>query len=99
MGSPVPRWGEASEAARYPAVMATTGSDDHRVSRLDPTHIDLTDFDVIRTFRQTLDAGGSVAARAAELAKDATYVTVGLGLLSYQRAQVRRREFERSRRH
>ena len=79
--------------------MAATGSNpDPRVTRLDPTHIDLTDFDVVRAFRETVDAGGSVASRAAELAKDATYVTVGLGLLSYQRAQVRRREFERSRR-
>ena len=67
-------------------------------TRLDPTHIDLTDFDVVRAIRGTVDAGGSVASRAAELAKDATYVTVGLGLLGYQRAQVRRREFERSRR-
>ncbi len=79
--------------------MASTRSDDgRRVPRLDPTNIDLTDFDVVRAFRDTVDVGGSVAARAAELAKDATYVTVGLGLLSYQRAQVRRREFERSRR-
>lgn len=67
-----------------------------RRPRFDPTHIDLTDFDVVRAIRGTVDTGGSVAARAAELAKDATYVTVGLGLLSYQRAQVRRREFERS---
>lgn len=79
--------------------MATTGSaDDRRVTRLDPTHIDLTDFDVVRAIRDTVGAGSTVASRAAELAKDATYVTVGLGLLGYQRAQVRRREFERSRR-
>jgi hypothetical protein len=72
--------------------------DDRRATRFDPTSIDLTDFDVVRAFRDTVDVGGSVAARAADLAKDATYVTVGFGLLSYQRAQVRRREFERSRR-
>jgi len=79
--------------------MATMGSAaEHRVTRLDPTCIDLTDFDVVRVVRDTIDTGGSVAARAAGLAKDATYVTVGLGLLSYQRAQVRRREFERGRR-
>ncbi len=77
--------------------MATTRSADHRrVAHLDPTHIDLTDFDLVRALRGSIDAGSSVAARAAELAKDATYVTVGLGLLGYQRAQVRRREFERS---
>jgi hypothetical protein len=64
----------------------------------DPTNIDLTDFDVVRAIRGTVDVGGSLAARATELARDATYVTVGLGLLGYQRVQVRRRELERSRR-
>jgi hypothetical protein len=65
-------------------------------SRFDPTSIDLTHFDVARAVHDTVDRGGALAGRAAELAKDATYVTVGLGLLSFQRAQVRRREFERS---
>lgn len=65
-------------------------------SWFDPTSIDLTDFDVVRAVRGTVEMGGALAGRAAELAKDATYVTVGLGLLSFQRAQVRRREFERS---
>jgi hypothetical protein len=64
--------------------------------RFDPTSIDLTDFDVVRAVQGTVERGGALAGRAAELAKDATYVTVGLGLLSFQRAQVRRREFERS---
>lgn len=67
-------------------------------TQFDPTHVDLTDFDLVRVLRGTVGAGATVASRAAELAKDATYVTVGLGLLGYQRAQVRRREFERSRR-
>ena len=78
----------------------------HRARRrhpgFDPTNIDLTDFDVVRAIRGGVEVGGSLATRAtdlaANLAKDATYVTVGLGLLGYQRAQVRRREFERSRR-
>jgi len=69
-----------------------------RATQFDPTHLDLTDLDLVRAIRDTVDAGGAVATRATELAKDATYVTVGLGLLGYQRAQVRRREFERSRR-
>lgn len=34
-------------------------------------------------------------ARCATLATDALYVTVGLGLLSFQNAQVRRREITR----
>ena len=63
---------------------------------MDPTNIDLTDFDVVRAIRGGVGLGGSLASRAADLAKDATYVTVGMGLLGYQRAQVRRREFERS---
>jgi hypothetical protein len=67
-----------------------------KYSRFDPTSIDLTDFDVVRALHGTVELGGAVAGRAAELAKDATYVTVGLGLLSLQRAQVRRREIERS---
>jgi hypothetical protein len=63
--------------------MATTQpSNGRRVLRVDPTSIDLTDFDLVRAFRGTVDAGGSLTARATELAKDATYVTVGLGLLS-----------------
>lgn len=79
--------------------MATTRPDvDRRGPRFDPTSIDLTDVDIVRAIRGTVDVGGSLAARAAGLAKDATYVTVGFGLLGYQRAQVRRREYERSRR-
>ena len=68
------------------------------MATFDPTNIDLTDVDLVRVVRESVGVGGTVASRAAELAKDATYVTVGLGLLGYQRAQVRRREFERSRR-
>ena len=68
----------------------------HKYSRFDPTCIDLTDFDVARAVHGTVELGGALAGRAAELAKDATDVTVGLGLLSFQRAQVRRRELERS---
>jgi hypothetical protein len=64
--------------------------------RLDPTCIDLTEFDVVRAVRETVNLGGVLAGRATDLAKDATYVTVGLGLLGFQRAQVRRREFERT---
>jgi hypothetical protein len=79
--------------------MATTHPAERRPSlRFDPTSIDLTDFDVVRAVQGTVEVGGALAGRAAELAKDATYVTVGLGLLTFQRAQVRRREFERARR-
>lgn len=63
---------------------------------LDPTNVDLTDFDlsqIARDARRTTDA---LATRAATVARDAAYVTVGLGLLNFQRLQVRRRELERS---
>jgi hypothetical protein len=63
------------------------------------TSIDLTDFDLSRAAQSTRDATGSVATRAASLAIDASYVTIGLGLLSIQRVQVKRREFERALRH
>jgi hypothetical protein len=77
--------------------MASTSPAGPRPStRFDPTCIDLTEFDVVRAVRGTVNLGGALAGRATELAKDATYVTVGLGLLGYQRAQVRRREFERT---
>ena len=81
-------------------------------TRLDPTSIDLTNFDLSQVDLSQLDLAdlvrstvgtteqvtGVVSQRAVALAKDAAYVTVGLGLLSYQRMQVRRRELERSRR-
>ncbi len=89
-----PRSDSTSTTRHEPASTATS----RRGGRFDPTHLDLTDLDLVRAIRETVDVGTAVAARATELAKDATYVTVGLGLLSYQRAQVRRREFERSRR-
>lgn len=62
-----------------------------RWTPLDPTNVDLTDFDLAHLDQLT----GAVTQRAVELAKEATYVTVGLGLLSFQRIQVRRRELER----
>ena len=65
-------------------------------TRLDPTSVDLTDFDLASILRTTVDATETLRDRTFELAKDAMYVTVGLGVLSLQRAQVRRRELERA---
>ena len=79
------------------ALPPSAPSTGHRF-RLDPTCVDLTDLDVARIVRHSVEASEAIVARAADLAKDATYVAVGLGLLNYQRAQVRRREFERARR-
>ncbi len=57
--------------------------------------VDLTNFDLapaVKTIRQTGDAAASTATG---LARDAAYTAVGLGVLTYQRIQVRRREIER----
>jgi Flp pilus assembly protein protease CpaA len=40
------------------------------------------------------DAGPDLAARATQLARDALYVTVGAGVLTFARLQVRRRELQ-----
>ena len=37
-----------------------------------------------------------VTERSVELARDATYTAIGLGLLTFRRVQVRRRQLERS---
>ncbi len=74
------------------------GTSQRRVAptKFDPTSIDLTDIDLVNAVRQVTAASESLTSRAVDVARDAAYVTVGLGLLTFQRAQVRRREFERS---
>jgi len=76
---------------------SSTPTSGHRFP-LDPTNVDLTDLDLVRVVRHSLEASETIATRAGDLAREAAYVVVGLGLLNYQRAQVRRREFERARR-
>ena len=70
--------------------------------------IDLTDVDLVPMVRTatrvTRDAAGRATDLAGtlasgsprQLAKDTVYTTVGIGLLTWQRLQVRRREFERA---
>lgn len=58
--------------------------------------VDLTHFDLTPVARAARNTSEAAARRAADLAKEATYVSVGLGLLTFQRAQVRRREIERA---
>ncbi len=74
--------------------------------------IDLTDVDLVPAFRQATrvtrraagratDLAGTIASGSPrQLAKDtastAVYTAVGLGVLTWQRLQVRRREFERA---
>jgi hypothetical protein len=58
--------------------------------------VDLTNFDVAPAARRARNVSYTVAQRSVGIAKDATYVGVGLGLLAYQRAQVQRRQVERT---
>lgn len=58
--------------------------------------VDLTNFDLAPAARTLRDAGDSVASTAATAGKDAAYTAIGLGILTYQRIQVRRREIERN---
>jgi hypothetical protein len=75
---------------------ATTGRPDRRTRPpFDPTSIDLTDFDVERLVRRAAGSTEEIGARLVDLTRDATYVAVGLGVLGFQRLQVRRRELER----
>jgi hypothetical protein len=58
---------------------------------------DLTDFDLVPVARTAQRVSGAIGRRAVDTAREATYITVGFGLLAFQRAQVQRREFEKSR--
>jgi hypothetical protein len=57
--------------------------------------VDLTNFDLAPAARTVRDASSAVTSTAVGVVAEATYTAVGLGLLTYQRIQVRRREIER----
>ena len=57
--------------------------------------VDLTNFDLAPAAKTLRDVSSTVTSTAANVVAEATYTTVGLGLLTYQRIQVRRREIER----
>jgi len=57
--------------------------------------VDLTNFDLAPVVDAVRRSGDSAASTAGDLARDAVYTSVGLGVLAYQRIQVRRREIER----
>jgi len=57
--------------------------------------VDLTNFDLAPAVESLRRQSDSAASAASDLARDAVYTTVGLGVLAYQRIQVRRREIER----
>jgi uncharacterized protein YjbI with pentapeptide repeats len=73
------------------------------LTNFDLTRIDLSSVNLKVNLEDVVRAGiegaghltATVAGQATELAKDATYVTVGATLLGVQRAQVRRREVAR----
>ena len=92
---PVARWSEASCAKPLAEVMPwpLPGSLCHMAQW---HSVNLTNFDLAPAARTAQHVSGTVARRTIDVAKDATYVGVGLGLLLFQRAQVQRREFERS---
>lgn len=58
--------------------------------------VDLTNFDLAPAARQVRDAGDAVASAAIDASKEAAYTAIGLGILTYQRIQVRRRELEKT---
>jgi len=58
--------------------------------------VDLTDLDLAPLALAARRVSETVAKRGLDLAKDATYVSIGIGLLTFQRAQVQRREIERA---
>lgn len=59
--------------------------------------VDLTNFDVAAATRTVRNAGDAATSTANDLARDAVYTAIGLGVLTYQRLQVRRRELSRDR--
>ena len=61
--------------------------------------VDLTNFDLAPAARQALNAGDAVTSAAVEVTKEAVFTAIGLGILTYQRIQVRRREIEKTLRH
>ncbi|MFK8022920.1 MAG: hypothetical protein AB8G26_03055 [Ilumatobacter sp.] len=56
--------------------------------------VDITRLDVTPAAQRLVETGDALA----KVARDTAYTTVGLGILAYQRLQVRRRELERERR-
>ncbi len=58
--------------------------------------VDLTNFDLAPAARQVRDAGETVTSIAVGASKEAAYTAIGLGILTYQRIQVRRRELEKT---
>ena len=58
--------------------------------------VDLSNLDAGPTARQARDAGEAVTAAAVEATKEVAYTAIGLGVLTFQRLQVKRREIEKT---
>jgi hypothetical protein len=59
---------------------------------IDLTKFDLSKFDFAKFDLPKIDLPDFDADRVANLARDAAYITVGFGVLAFQKAQVRRQE-------
>ena len=57
--------------------------------------VDLDGLDPAAAAQFARDTGDALAGLVVDVARELTYTAVGLGVLAYQRAQVRRREIER----
>jgi hypothetical protein len=66
------------------------------ISRLDLTRIDLPKFDLPKIDLGQIDAPEIDVDAVTAFARDAAYVSIGLSVLAFQQAQVRRRELQAS---
>ena len=57
--------------------------------------VDLTKFDLVPAVKTLRKSGNFAVSTAGDVVKEAAYATVGIGILTVQRIQVRRREIER----
>lgn len=82
-------------ADRYPVDVSFPGSS---FPSIDLTEFDLTELDLSSLGDNPASRViGAVASDVVDRAKDAAYVSVGLGILTYQRLQVRRQRARRNR--
>jgi len=86
-------FGERSSTTRHTAVIGLRSASDRRPARRRP--VDPGYPPCVGAF-PPVELTVKVAEKSLELARDATYTAIGLGLLTYQRAQVHRRGLERA---
>jgi hypothetical protein len=62
------------------------------IAKLDPRKLDLGKLDLGKLDMPTIDIPGIDGEQLAAALRDAAYITIGFGVLTFQQAQVRRRE-------